>query len=255
MATNEDDKKPQFELREDGEIHLNKKGKSTLLAKYDEDTGILTFETFAIDQKYRTQICRAVMEDWETGELKGNAIKAYAIHGRPVDQRQKGEPLPPKKDKMLGDKTPEFVKWLYRWRRQAFYARYGVHLDSNGEPQTASYIRIEQGLLKPQGAKPLEIGDRAVEALGQTVVEKDDWIIAERATCLTVTRKELAGSEHGEEDEDNDEPTAGVGRARPAQDEDDPEPTPEVPAAKPKAKAAAKPRKPKPAANTESDDS
>lgn len=242
MASDED-KKPQFELREDGEIHLNKKGKSTLLAKYDEDTGILTFETFAIDQKYRTQICRAVMEDWETGELKGNAIKAYAIHGRPVDQRQKGEPLPPKKDKMLGDKTPEFVKWLYRWRRQAFYARYGVHLDSNGEPQTAHFVRIEQGLLKPQGAKPLEIGDRAVEALGQTVTEKDDWIIAERATCLTVTRKELAGSEHSDE-EDDAEPTAGGGRARTAQEDDDVEPTPEAPEEKPR-KASAKPKAPK----------
>ena len=253
MATNEEDKKPQFELREDGEIHLNKKGKSTLLAKYDEDTGILTFETFAIDQKYRTQICRAVMEDWETGELKGNAIKAYAIHGRPVDQRQKGEPLPPKKDKMLGDKTPEFVKWLYRWRRQAFYARYGVHLDSNGEPQTASYIRIEQGLLKPQGAKPLEIGDRAVEALGQTVIEKDDWIIAERATCLTVTRKELAGSEHGD-DQDDEEPMAGGGKRTIQVEDDDVEPTPEpVPAKAPKAKA--KSRKAKLVECTESDDS
>ncbi len=228
-----ENKRPQFELRENGEIHYNNRGRSQLLAKYDDETGILTFESFDIDRKYRTQIQRAVMEDWVTGELKGNAIKGYAIAGRAVDKVQKGEPLPPKKDKMLGDKTPDFVKWLRRWRPQSFYARYGVHLDSNGEPQTASFVRIEQGLLKPQvGTKALEIGDRAGEALGQTVTDRDDWIIAERATCLTVTRKELAGGEDTEDQESDYEPVAGGGKPAVVEDEPESEPVPRAPKAR-----------------------
>lgn len=236
---NPENKKPQFELRDNGEIHFNKKGKSQLLAKYDDETGVLTFESFAVDQKYRTQICRAVMEDWVTGELTGNAVKAYAIHGRPVDKVRAGEPLPPKKDKMLGDKTPEFVKWLYRWRPQAFYARYGVFLDSNQEPMTAHCHRLEQGLLKPNTGKALEIGDRASEALGRTYIEKEDGILALRQTCLTFTKKEIVGAEDDENgDDDQDEPIPGVGRKAKAEDETETEPVPSAPkASRRKAKA------------------
>lgn len=222
----DNEKIPEYQLRDNGEVHRNKKGKSQLLAKYDEETGILTFESFSIDQKYRMQICRAVMENWESGELTGNPIKAYAIAGRPVDTIKPGEPPPPKKNKMLGDKTPEYVKWLKRWRPQAFYARYGVLLDSNGEPQIAECFRMEQGLLKPAGAKPLEIGDRAQDALGQTITEKEDGILAMRATCLTFTKKEVVGYEDDEE-QDEDEPIAGQAPTPKKADEDEePEPVP-----------------------------
>lgn len=238
-----DDKKPQFELRDNGEIHYNKKGKSQLLAKYDDETGILTFETFAIDQKFRTQICRAVMEDWVTGELTGNAIRAYAIHGRPIDKIRPGEPPPPKKNKMLGDKTPEFVKWMFKWRPQAAYARYGVFLDSNQEPMTAHCHRLEQGLLKPEGAKPLEIGDRAQEALGRTYIEKEDGILATRATCMTFLKAEIVGAEDGDnDDDDQDEPAPGVGRSRQGDDNDAP-PTPEEPEPEAEAPKAKRPRR------------
>lgn len=225
MSENTEDKKPQFELRENGEVHYNKKGRSQLLAKYDEDTGILTIESFAVDQKYRTQICRAVMEDWVTGELTGHAVKAYAIAGRPSDTLKKGEPLPPKKNKMFGDKTPEFVKWIFRWRPQAAYARYGVFLDSNGEPQTAHCIRVEQGMLKPDTGKALEIGDRANEALGRTVIEKEDGILATRATVMTFTKKEVVGYEDNESEDDESEEPIPAG-AKMDEGEEGSEPTP-----------------------------
>lgn len=245
---NLENKKPQFELRDDGEIHYNRKGKSQLLAKYDEDSGILTFETFAISEKYRTQICRSVMEDWITGELTGNAVKAYAIAGRPVDKIKANEPLPPKKNKMLGDKTPEFVKWLFKWRPQAAYARYGVFLDSNGEPVTAHCFRSEQGLLKPEGSKPLQIGDRAQEALGRVDTEKEEGILASRATCLTFLKKEVIGYEEDDESENDDEPVAGAKHATSTDEEAPPNPEAEeeTPAKKPAARRPAR----KPAAAT-----
>lgn len=205
----DEQKKPKFELRDDGEVHLNSKGNSQLLAKYDPQTGILVFESFEIDQKYRTEITGAIIENPHTGELSGNRIRAYAIYGRPVDRARAGEPPPPKRDKMLGDKTPAYVRWLYKWRPQRFYARYGVFLDSNGEPTRAPCIRIEQGFLIAAGAKPTEIGDRAMGAMGHQITETEDGMLAVRATVLTFTKGEVItedGTAAGDDEQDDGEP-------------------------------------------------
>jgi len=217
-------KKAQFELRDNGEVHHNKKGKSAVLAKYDDDTGVLTMEGFAIDQKYRTQIVRAVMEDAMTGELTGHAVKGYAIAGRPFDKIRKGEPLPPKKDKMLGDKTPAFVRWMFKWRPQAAYARYGVLLDSNGEPRTANCARLEQGLLLPDTGKALKLFGDGKDALGSTYLEVEDGILATRQSCMTFTTKEVLGSDGDEETEDEEPIPAGAGEADEADEADDEKP-------------------------------
>lgn len=204
-------KKPEFEYIEDAETEIcqivrNRKGNRLLLAKYNAESGLLTFESFEIDRKYRSQICRAVMEDPMSGELTGRAVKGYAIAGRPRDRRDPKEPLPPKKNKMLGDKTPEFVRWLYRWRRQAFYARYGVFLDSNGDPVTAPCFRIEQGLLREHdGVKPMEIKGDGKDALDRTLTESEDGILAMRATCLTFTRDEQVDKPDDGSDLDDDD--------------------------------------------------
>lgn len=200
-----DVKRPQFELREDGEIHYNKKGRSTLLAKFDAETGILTFESFEVDYKYREQICRAIRENIE-GELTGHAIKAFRIVGRPVDKRRAGEPPAPKKDKMLGDKTPAYVRWLFKWRPQAAYARYGVFLDSNGDPVTAHCIRTEQGLIQADTGKALKVFGDGKDALSTSTLEMEDGILALRQTCMTFLKKEQVSAIAGEEDDDGDEP-------------------------------------------------
>lgn len=218
-----DVKRPQFELREDGEIHFNKKGRSTLLAKFDAETGILVFESFDADHKYREQICRAIRENIE-GELTGNAIKAFRIAGRPVDKRRAGEPPPPKKDKMLGDKTPAYVRWLFKWRPQAAYARYGVLLDSNGDPITAHCIRTEQGLIQADTTgKALKVFGDGKDALSQTTIEQEDGILALRQTCMTFLKKEQVSAIAGEEDQDDDEPLDEEGSdAQPEQAEEKP---------------------------------
>jgi hypothetical protein len=208
MSDDTENKVPQYELREDGEIHFNKKGKSTLLAKYDEDTGILTFESFQIDQKHRSQICRAITEDVMTGEQTGRRIATFRIVGRPKDTIKPNEPPQPKKDPSFGDKTPAFVKWLFKWRPQAAYVRYGVILDSNGDPQTAHCYRIEQGLLQAQkGTKATVITGDGKDALAVQVLEDENGILAMRSTCMTFTKKEVVGYSGGDDDsEDEPEP-------------------------------------------------
>ncbi len=227
-------KRPLYELRDNGEVHFNKKGKSQLLAKYS-DNGILTFESFAIDQKHRVGISEAVIADPLTGELKGNAIKAYAIAGRPFDKKKPGEPLPPKRDKTLGDKTPEYVKWLFKWRPQAAYARYGVFLDSNGEPEIAHCSRLEQGLLKSnESGKPTKIMGDGKDALTENYLENENGILAMRQTCMTFLRKEVVGAVGDEEANDDDN------EAEPVQGDDvDLEPIVET-AGKPRGRGRAK---------------
>jgi hypothetical protein len=212
--------KPEFELVPvpdgPGEVRHNKKGNSVLLAKYDYDSGLLTIESFETDKKFRTQICRAIMEDPMTGELTGRAVKGYAIAGRPIDRIKPGEPLPPKKSKQYGDKTPEFVRWLKRWRPQAFYARYGVLLDSNGEPRTAHCIRREQGLLEAQvGTEATVIMGDGKDALSRTVIEREDGILALRGTCETFTVQEQVGYAEDEGSEDDSEPTPSAAAEEP----------------------------------------
>lgn len=237
--SDEEVKKPQFELRDDGEVHFNKKGQSTLLAKYDHERGRLTFESFAIDQKYRSQIIRAVTEDAMTGEQTGRRIKGYAIVGRPKDVLKRNEPPQPRKSPVLGDKTPEFVRWMFKWRPQAAYARFGVLLDSNAEPKTAHCRRIERGLILPDTGKNLEMGD-GKDVLGVTEIDKEEGILALRATCMTFLTTEIVKGEgqeeHFEDDEDLEaspddaeaedgapaaKPKGGKGRANKAKDDED----------------------------------
>jgi hypothetical protein len=121
-----------------------------------------------------------------------------------------------------------------------FYATYGVFLDSNGEPTIAPCFRMEQGLLKPAGTKPLEIGDRAQEALGQTIIDKEDGILAMRATCLTFTKNEVVGYEDDGENDDDDNTVPGAVPGGEVEDVDmDPEPAPKP--ARKRVKAGATP--------------
>lgn len=195
-ANTDSTQKPQFELLENGNVVMNRKGKPTLLALYDEQDGHLQFESTSIDEKYRTQIQRCILEDTE-GVLTGNKITSYGIKGRDRDEIKKGEPPRPKQNKNLGDKTQAVVDWYFKWRRNEFYARYGVQLDGNGEPVTAHCRRAE---------KRIEV-DENTGMVGQVeyVVEKEDGIIATRATHLTFTRLERVGQDDDTEEDGDDQ--------------------------------------------------
>ncbi len=194
-ANTESTQKPQFELLENGNVVQNRKGKPMLLAIYTPEDGHLQFESPAIDEKFRTQVQRAVLENTE-GELTGNKITSYGMKGRPRDKANPNEPPKPKQDKNLGDKTQKVVDWYWKYRRQEFYVRYGVLLDGRGEPVTANCRRVE---------KRIET-DPNSGLVGQKeyVIEKEDGIIATRATHLTFTRAEVVGGDQEGEGETED---------------------------------------------------
>lgn len=196
--------RPLYELLDNGDIVKNgRKGKPALLAKYDEETKTLTFESESMDAKYRSPILRAVAETPD-GEPTGYAVGVFAVKGREADEHRKGEPPHPKINKQLGDKTPEFVKWLFKWRPQSFYARYGVLLDANGEPKTAHCLRVEQGLLEEDTGKALVIRGDGKDALAISVLEREDGMLARQKTCLTFTVDEIVNKDDPNADEADD---------------------------------------------------
>lgn len=203
----DDVKKPQFELTDEGNVVRNHKGKAILLATFMDESGdeegvdeynVITFESDAIDAKYRAQIIRCIVETTE-GELTGNVIHSYRIKGRPVDERKKNEPPMPKFNKMLGDKDPARVKWYFKWRPQEAYVRYGVLLDKSEEPQTHLCARAEQGLVQPDNGKPLKVFGNGQDALSTVVIVAEEGILARRATCMTF----LLSERHKRDAEDN----------------------------------------------------
>ena len=179
-------KKAEFELLDDGRVVQNVKGREVLLAMYEKETGTLTFESVAIDRKYRVAIQRAVTEDTE-GILSGNEIVCYAIKGRPEEKISQDEPLKPKADKMLGDKTPKVVEWFFKWRPQEAYARYGVQLDASGKPRKEHCRRVEINLRENTNSSLVEQYEK--------VVEREEGIIAARQTHMTFTVDEIVGAE------------------------------------------------------------
>ena len=180
----------EYEMKDDGTVVHNVKGKAIKLAEYDHDTGHLEFESRAIDEKYRVQIQRAVTEDVE-GIESGHKIESYSIKGFGRDDIKPNEPAKPKATKLLGDKTPAVVDWYFRWRPLEAYVRYGVRLDKDKNPVTAHCRRAETRI-------------EVKEATGQVgqyevVTEAKEGMIATRGTHRTFLKNEVVGSEQDDE--------------------------------------------------------
>jgi len=192
MSTTET-QKPAYELTEDGEVIFTKKGKSTVLATYDEETGHLEFADKRADSFYRAQIIRAITEDTE-GIQSPNKIKSMGIKGQKQDEPKDDAPDRPKASGLLGDKTPEVVEWYFRYRPQEAYVRYGVILDKSGEPVTAHCKRVEKRLGENPNTGLIEQQD--------VVTENEHGILATRQTHKTFLKTEVVGAQAGEAEED-----------------------------------------------------
>lgn len=181
--------KPEFELTESGDVVMNKKGKATILATFDETTGHLEFVSEKVDRDYRPQIIRAIAEDTEGVETQ-NKIKSFGIKGREADEPSPKEPPMPRANGLLGDKTPAVVDWYFKWRPQEAYVRYGVLLDKKGEPLTAHCRRVEKRLEENPQTGLVEQVDH--------VFEEENAMLATRATHRTFLKAEIVGANAGD---------------------------------------------------------
>ncbi len=189
--TSADLKKPDYELTDEGEVVMNKKGKATVLAAFDAVTGHLEFVDERTDRYYRPQIIRAITEDTE-GVATENKIKTFGIKGRVQDERKEQEPPKPsprtpeehKLAGLLGDKWAPRVDWFFKWRPQEAYVRYGVLL-KDGVPVAAHCRRKEKRLGENQETGLVE--------QTEVVTESEEGMIATRQTHRTFLKNEIVG--------------------------------------------------------------
>lgn len=181
-----DEKKQSYELQDDGKVILNlKHGKVQQIAVFDFEDGNLEFENATIDKLHRSKVVLAIGEDAETGIQTGNKIKSFSIKGRERDVQKKNEPVKPFGTKQFGDKTKAVVEWYFKWRPQEAYARYGVVLDDQGNPVIVHGKRKEQVIRENPATGLVE--------LETFFVEKEDGMLATRATHMTFLKDEVVG--------------------------------------------------------------
>ena len=91
-----------------------------VVALYDADTKIVTFPTLHHIQNFKEGVITFLADN----EF---AVRDFVRADLPPDPK-KGKAIPdrPKKDPLLGDKTPAVVQWYYDHKPNAFAARYGV---------------------------------------------------------------------------------------------------------------------------------
>lgn len=181
-----EDKKQSYELQDDGKVILNlKHGKTQQIAVFDFEDGNLEFENATIEKLHRAKVVMVIGEDADTGIQTGNKIKSYSIKGRERDVPKKNEPVKPFGTKQMGDKTKAVVEWYFKWRPQEAYARYGVVLDDQGSPVIVHGKRKEQVIRENPATGLVE--------LETFFVEKEDGMLATRATHLTFLKEEVVG--------------------------------------------------------------
>jgi len=201
-----------FELTDDGKIVRNYKGKQTVLGHYDEETKHLEFENKETSIKYRSQILTVIGADGEGTHSSGRVIRTMSVKGEKKDEPKGNIPPRPKMDPNLGDATPAFVEWLFKYYPKDAYIRYGVKLDSNGEPIRTAVRRklieiIDNRNSDDDNLEEIKVGAKSWTkgpiTQGARIISQPDGMIASRATHLTFLAEEATNYAPGVEgDED-----------------------------------------------------
>ena len=201
-----------FEITEDGTIVRNYKGKKTVLGHYDEETKHLEFATNEASIKYRSQILTAIGTDNEGTQTSGRTVRTMGIKGEKRDEPKGNVPPRPKMDPNLGDATPAFVEWLFKYYPKDAYVRYGVKLDKDGEPVRKSVRRklveiVDNRDSDDDNLEEIKVGSKSwikgPITQGARVIAEDNAIIASRATHMTFLPNEATDYVQGVEgDED-----------------------------------------------------
>jgi len=195
---------PEFELLDDGKIVNNRRGKQTLLATYDQETGHLQYESKEISAKHGQRISVLIGTIGDGRQISERKIKEISIKGQKRDEVKANTPPPPKRNKLLGEDDEAFNKWELKYKPQQFYARFGVLLDQYGEPRRATVKRLipiirddrntadDNNLEKiQQGAKTWSTGAINYE---MHVVTLDDQLIGTRKCSIVFTQDEIVGN-------------------------------------------------------------
>ena len=205
-------------LKKNGDLILVDKqaDTKTKIAYFNRATGDLEYETGNI-AKAHARGCAFAIGTINNGKtISGLVIKTIGVKGEKRDDLSKA-PTKPKKDPLLGDQTPDLVKWYFAWSPIEAIRRYQVYLDASGEMvrrkvrrKWTEFIddRIE-GLYQlaeandgkgQQIAKGKWEGGEVAQVRSMEVLENQ--IIAKRATCMTYHPNEVVGGFDASDDSD-----------------------------------------------------
>lgn len=189
------EQKPTIELLDNGDVVLNKRGKSTVIATFDAEAGHLEFTSEKNDVDFRELAVRYIQED-ESGTVStGVVVKSFGVKGRRVDAKDEDLPPIPKTKDGLGDKSPKVVEWYFKHKPQEAYVRYGVKLDEKGKPILRhckrKNIKWEEVYTDTKGNRLMEPAMDYVEYID----ENEQGMVARRATHMTYLETDVIGGE------------------------------------------------------------
>lgn len=170
-----------------------------VVALYDAETKLVTFPSLYHIKNFKEGVITFLAENELT-------VRDFVRADMAADPK-KGKSIPerPKKDRMLGDKTPAVVQWYFDHKPNAFAARYGVLGRYTGKVT----------ILEPQWVERKI--DKLPEYLGASKVEMDvvNVLVATRATeglnhvRLTYTEAECIEWDGEEPDADQETESSG----------------------------------------------
>ena len=190
--------------------------KPVVVAHYDRKTRHLEFVNEDFQRKLMRQVTAAIGTINKGTQSSGLIIETIGLKG--VERDKPAGKVPPRPRKgPLGDQTPEVVEWYFKYYPKEAYARYGVFLDENGEPQRRKVKRLfktivddrngEHGLMEENEEKGRQVGkgkwERGPVAEIKEAEILEDQIIARRATHMTYTPNEVVGGFDTGEDEES----------------------------------------------------
>lgn len=215
----DDIKTDQVTFQKNGDLLLEEaEGTKTLIANYDRKTGRLEFINREYSAKHMRKVTAAIGTIDKGMKSSGLSINSMGIKGEKADAPVGKVPVKPKRDPQFGDQTPALVKWYFDYYPQEAYLRYGVFLDTDGNPIRRTVRRKtteivddrsgEYGIHDPEskgekaGTKTWENGPILKRAYLDTL---DNQIVARRATCMTYAPVEVVGGfEQGDEEQAQD---------------------------------------------------
>jgi hypothetical protein len=133
----------RYEMDGEGKITRTDKDSTFHVATYNAESKALIF-TSEKALRFRVPVIRYLGDNGIKKETEGMA-------GLPVDEKPKA-PIPkaPKMDIQLGDKTPAYVDWMFKYKPNEAKVRYGIkgpgtvtkHVRTETDPKTGKKRKI-----------------------------------------------------------------------------------------------------------------
>lgn len=202
----------QVKLRKNGDMTITEDGAHTIIAHYDRKTGHLEY----VSKTYATTLhaqCVARIGTVANGTLPSNlVIRSTGVKGDEANAIAAGAPRRPRLGPE-GDSAEDYVEWMLKYNLPGAITQYGIYTDDKGQPIRKQVRRVVTNLVDARNDEDDEIvkvkdgsktWSKAPVTRAIQIIEKDDAVIARRATRGTFSPAEVVGG--FQPDDDYDQP-------------------------------------------------